>query len=212
MYATVADLRDEGITELQAPDERLLALIEEATMMIDRATGCFFEPRNMTIRINGRGTPSIKPPVPPILLDEISLNNSDFSPNLSDIIIVGAPIQPGFSSPMMTLIHGQIFPRGDHNIEVKGLFGYTEEDGTLTGRTPLEIRRACMLIVLRWIPRLGDSDASEDARNRWRIIEEKTRDQSYKLASISSAAQLTGDPDIDAILVRYSRPSGLGAV
>ena len=27
---------------------------------------------------------------------------------------------------------------------------------------------------------LGDEDEGFDARNRWRIIEEKTRDQSYK--------------------------------
>ena len=55
MYATVQHFRDEGITEAQASDERLLALIEEATAAIDRITGWFFEPREMTIYMDGRG-------------------------------------------------------------------------------------------------------------------------------------------------------------
>ena len=71
MYATVQDLRDEGITEAQATDARLLALIEEATATIDRITGWFFEPREMTVYMDGRGTPSIEPPYPPIELVEL---------------------------------------------------------------------------------------------------------------------------------------------
>ena len=72
MYATVADLRDEGVTEAQATDARLLTLIEEASRLIDRLTGWFFEPRDATYRFDGRGTPSIEPPAPPIHLDALT--------------------------------------------------------------------------------------------------------------------------------------------
>ena len=54
--------RREVTLESQATDARLLTLIEEATRLIDRLTGWFFEPRDATYRLDGRGTPSIEPP------------------------------------------------------------------------------------------------------------------------------------------------------
>ena len=97
------------------------------------------------------------------------------------------------------------------SVELEGVFGYTEEDGTDLGRTPLEIRRACILLVIRLLPRLGDIDAVDDARNRWRLLSERTRDQSYTLAPLRREGELTGDIAIDDILARYMRPAGLGA-
>ena len=69
-----------------------------------------------------------------------------------------------------------------------------------------------MLLVLRSLAPLAD-DASFEARSRWRIIEERTRDQAYKLdpAKGTTAASLTGDPEIDALLALYVRPTPLGA-
>jgi hypothetical protein len=69
-----------------------------------------------------------------------------------------------------------------------------------------------MLLVLRSMAPLSD-DASFEARSRWRIIEERTRDQSYRLdpAKASASVSLTGDPEIDALLALYVRPTPLGA-
>lgn len=211
MYASVADLRDEGVSEAQASDDRLLALIEEASRAIDSFTGWFFEPRSLTQRLDGRGTPSIEPPVPPIELSSASVSGSAISVAPEDLVIFGAPIRPGFDAPRITRTRGRVFPKGPGNVEAAGIWGYTEDDGSAHGRTPLEIRRACMLLVLRWLSPLANDDA--EARNRWRILEERTRDQSYKLDRVASgiAASFTGDPDIDGILARYRRPPGLGA-
>lgn len=208
MYATIADLRAEGITVAMAGDARLRALIEEAGGLIDRITGWFFEARTATIRLDGRGTPSIEPPVPPIRLDRLAIGGHDVA--LSDTVdVLGAPVGPGFDAPRLTVRGGRCFPRGTGNITAVGRWGFTEPDGTADGRTPLEIRRACILLVLRGIDPLA-SAASSDARNRWRMLEERTRDQSYRLAELR-AAKLTGDPEVDAILERYCRPIGLGA-
>jgi hypothetical protein len=68
-----------------------------------------------------------------------------------------------------------------------------------------------MLLALRSLPLLGDGDSSDEARSRWRLIEERTRDQSYKLDRDSRTAMFTGDSEVDAILARYRRPPGLGA-
>lgn len=210
-YCEVADLRAEGVTVAQATDERLAALIDEASRTIDRLTGWFFSPRLRTYRLDGRGAPSLDPPAPPIRIDALSLGGSAVSTDPDDLLVVGAPVQPGFDGPRLTLRHGRRFPKGRGNVEVEGLFGYTEDDGSPQGRTPLEIRRACMMLVLRALPPLGDVDAAGEARSRWRIVEERTRDQSYRLDRDARPAPLTGDPDVDAILGRYRRPPAMGA-
>ena len=209
MYATVADLRAEGVTGAQADDARLEALIDAATAEIDRATGWFFEPRAATLTLDGRGTPTLEMPAPPLQLDRIAIYGVDISLAPEDLVVVGAPVGPGFDAPSLTRRYGQ-FPRGHGNVEVEGLFGYTEPDGTPEGRPPTAIRRACILLVLRWLHPLAD-DGGFDARNRWRIIEERTRDQSYKLDRPGSSGGPTGDPELDTILLRYRRPAPMGA-
>ena len=57
MYATVAELRGEGVTETMASDDRLNALIAEATSAINQATGQFFEPRKRIFRLDGLARP-----------------------------------------------------------------------------------------------------------------------------------------------------------
>lgn len=210
MYASVSDLRAEGVTASEASSSRLRRLIDEASRLIDRVTGWFFEPRLLTLRLSGRGVPTIELPVPPIRLDRLVLGTSELSRDPEHLLVVGAPVQPGFDTPYMTRRHGR-FTRGHGNVVAEGLWGFTEDDGTPTGRTPLAIRRATMLLVLRNLAPLTD-DASVEARTRWRLIEERTRDQSYKLDSTRAGGiVLTGDPEVDALLVLYVRPAPLGA-
>ena len=213
MYATIPDFRAEGITAGQATDDRLLKLIEEASAEIERITGWFFEPREKTVRINGRGTQTIEPPAPPIVIWSFTVDNLSIDPESEDLDVVGCPASFGFCSPRISLRDGLLFPRGLRNVEAYGVWGYTEDDGTPYGRTPLAIKRACMLLVMRHLPFIGDVDAVEDARNRWRLVSEKTRDQSYTLSppATNTSGLMTGDPEVDSILGRYMRPLGLGA-
>ena len=208
MYVTVADMRAEGVIEAQASDERLQALITEASQIIDTATGWFFAPREYSYQLDGRGTPTLDLPVPLIRLDSLAVHGHEVPQ--SALLTSGAPVQPGFDGPYITFRHGRRFPRGRKNVAISGLWGYTEHDGSPTGRTPLEIRRACMMLIMRLLPPLADTDATEDARNRWRVIEERTRDQSYKLDR-AAPGPFTGDPDTDRILLRYRRPLAMGA-
>lgn len=212
MYASVADVRAEGVTAAEASDARLELLLDEASRLIDRVTGWFFEPRLLTLRLSGRGAPSLELPVPPIRVDRLLLGSVELSLDPGELLIVGAPVQPGFDGPRFTRRHRRTFPRGHGNVVAEGLWGFTEDDGTPTGRTPSSIRRATMLLVLRSMAPLAD-DASFEARSRWRIIEERTRDQSYRLdpARAATAASLTGDPEIDALLALYVRPTPFGA-
>lgn len=208
MYATVADLRAEGVTAAQGDDARLARLSDEASALIDRLAGWFFAPRERTFRMSGRGTATVEPPVPPIRLDRLTVGGVELP--TAEVILVGAPAEPGFDAPLLAL-RGGVFPRGVANLEASGLWGYTEPDGTPFGSTPPAIRRATMLLVRQWLAPLASTDA-DDARLRARLIEERTRDQAYRLAPMSTDAALVGDPDLADLLAPYCRPMGLGAV
>jgi hypothetical protein len=208
VYATAQQLRDEGVTSAEASDARLIALIAEATDMIDVLTGWFFEPRVKTVRLDGRGRRLLELPWPPIVLERIVVDGVSIS--LDEVHWVGAPVQPGFSAAHLELASGG-FRRGERNVELAGTWGYTEPDGTTLGCTPLAIVRACMLLVMRTLPRLSERDALHDARSGWRVVAERTRDQSFSLSKPTNRATMTGDPEVDMILARYARPPMLGA-
>jgi hypothetical protein len=112
------------------------------------------------------------------------------------------------------------FPSGPQNVEISGIFGYTDNDGSLYGRTPRMLQHALALLVMRYLPKLTDSDARDDVRNRWRLVSETTREQSYKLGEGSGRGgahhtvfgALTGDPEIDNTLIMFMRPPRMGAV
>ena len=218
MYATVAEMRAEGVGDDVASDARLELALDEATKTIDRVTGWFFEPRQETVRLSGRGAATIELPFPPIKLAHIRVGGGFWMPAYDlpltpELVwVVGAPVRADFDAPRITLRFGYAFPFGEGNIEVTGIFGYTEPDGTPQGRTPLAIKRAAMILALRSLPRVADVEAREDNRRRPRLVEERTRDQSYRLAPPVAVAGLTGEPEVDDILARYRRPLGLGAV
>ena len=207
MYATVQDLRDEGVLEVVADDARLTTLLDEAGRLIDQVTGQFFEPRLLVLRLPGRDTPSVFPPYFPIRIDEASIWERPIDP--SELDVVGAPVLPGSEGPRVTRVRG-VFSSGARNVRLVGLWGYTEADGTALGRTPLAIRRAAMLLVLRWLTPLADED-DYGQRGR-RVIAESTRDQSIRYSDVAAPTHgLSEDPEGDALLAPYVRRSGMGA-
>jgi len=211
MYATVAELRGEGVTETTANDDRLNALIAEATSAINQATGQFFEPRKRIFRLDGRGSPTLEFPVPLIQLDRLVIDGLELRLSPESLVMAGAPVSADFSGSWLTRKDNGVFPRGLGNVVVDGLWGYLEEDGSPTGCTPRSIKRACALLVLQWLHPLG-SDVSMDQRNRWRVIAERTRDQSVSFERAGKSEPLFGDWEIDSILRRYRKPMGMGSV
>jgi len=216
-YATLTEMRAEGVRETSASDARVEMALDEASRTIDRVTGWYFEPRKDILRLSGQGAPTLELPFPPIQLSHVRVGGGYWMPAYDiplspEIVwIVGAPIRPDFDRAKITLRFGYAFPHGQGNVEIEGVFGYTEPDGTLMGRTPLAIRRATMLLALRSLPGVADVDARQENRLRPRLVEERTRDQSYRAAPSAAWTSLTGDPEVDEILARYRRPLGLGA-
>ncbi len=110
------------------------------------------------------------------------------------------------------------FPQGDQNITLKGVFGYTENDGSFAGSTPLEIRQVIKLLALRELPGMLDIEAREDFNKRFGIVTEKTKEQTIQYVDRPSGrgqsaffGYFTGDPNIDNILASFVGPPALGA-
>ncbi len=232
-YCSLADLRAEGVSETDASRERLVSLVAMATRYIEEVTDRFFEPRFLTFRLDGKDSPDLLLSEPVIAIDEvrivspwivggvwypgaINVYNRHLSmglvkpddrdaPRVSLVRIAVPPsMRPGFISDL-------IFPRGTQNVEVKGVFGYTDPDGSTTGGMPRLIREVCKRLVVRELPRLRDVDAREDAQKRYRLTQEKTREQMYTLEALRLHGAFTGDPEIDNLLVMFKRPADLGA-
>ena len=137
MYATVEDLRAEGVTESDADDERLTALLRDATDAVDRATGQFFEPRELTLRFDGRDAPTLEPPVPPISIDSITMDGAAVSTDEDDLFVVGSPMQPFTGAPRLTRLNGDYWTQGRGNVRVTGTWGYVVAPGLPTAASIL---------------------------------------------------------------------------
>lgn len=243
-YATVAQVRLEGSIPSSGigavSDARIVAQIELASRMIDRYTRRWFNPRPMTMRLDGDGRRGIMIGPPIISISGITILGVDTdtvrpidasSYRVYNRHLSGLLDPDDRQNPMIELTsvdaryeHGLIessfeiyrWPEGTQNLEISGVFGYTEADGSPTGRTPLLITRACVLLTLRMLAPASDPDAV-DARNAWRLLELRTRDQTIKWADPSrigggqGVGVFTGDPEIDNILLLFCAPPAMGA-
>ncbi len=237
-YASVADMRAEGVPS-SVLDATILQRIGIASRFIDRATGRFFSPRSMTLTVDGRGGRMLLLDIPIIAVSRLTFETSPFQPSNLDIEtdlmrVYNRHIRTGLlepddrDNPKIELYHASfdithaspyqytrlIFPQGQQNITVTGLFGYTDFDGSATGKTPDLINHVCKLIVIRELQAMTKVAARGDAQNRWRLVAEKTRDQSYNLDPLGKrlGGLFTGDPEIDNVLASYMRPPRLGGV
>jgi len=225
-YCLVADIRAEGVTEDDASDERLIQVIDAQSKFIDEATGWWFEPREMTFDLDGRGSSVLFLTMPIIAvskLAELDAGGSEDEWSLDDFIIYNRHIRQNLTTPddrhnpKIVLREGGIFPEDYQNVRVEGIFGYTEYDGSANGRTPRLIKQVCKKLVIRNLGLLADAE-EEGTGGDWRVKQWKTRDQSITLMSGAELGKMglftgfTGDPEIDQILAAFSRVGGIDTV
>jgi hypothetical protein len=121
-----------------------------------------------------------------------------------------------------------LFGSGRMNVVLKGVFGFTElgagdfaaetEEGSQIpvsyGRTPADIARAALLLTLTYM--LPAADQQEAVLSN-RITRIKTRDQEIAFSDMASGGSteasfgLTGNLEVDNILMRYAGPLRMGA-
>jgi hypothetical protein len=135
---------------------------------------------------------------------------------------------PNADVRIQRLLEPLLFQKGRQHVKLEGIFGYTElgpsdpvgetSPGSQVplsyGSTPPLIERAAMLLVARYLEPVSAGGGAQ-FRTRNNIIEERTRDQMYKLASVSEADGsygMTGDIEVDKILIHYTAPLAITAI
>jgi hypothetical protein len=239
-YATVQQLRDEGVTTAQSTDAQLLTKIRRMSALIDRWTGRWFYPKSTVLTLDGTGKNMLLIGPPIISISQVKLlgqgavliTASDDIVDLPEIRVFNRHLTQGLLDPddrnspkiqwltfesygerAIEIVNRGLFPRGVQNIEVTGVFGYTDPDGTPAGKTPDLINWACMQMVVRDLAPLGDTDARDEQAMRGRMTSLRTRDQSitWSAQTVKNSGTWTGDPQIDGIIASYRRPPTLGA-
>lgn len=240
VYALLSDLREEGVRAQDVTDVRLARLLRLASRYVDRVTGRFFEPRAMTLLLDGSGGRAQLLGQPIIALNSVKMF-AGMIPELAELPVItdlfrvynrhlqGLLDPDDREQPRLEFFHesdllgvklspsgalglgGLVWLDGVQNLIVDGVFGYTDPDGSAVGRTPDLIRHVTQLLVMRELPAMSDFAWREERQQRWRLTSERTRDQGYTLAALRAQGVFTGDPEIDAILVSFQRPAQLGA-
>jgi len=221
-YAFVSQLRADGVTTQQASDSRLLALIEEASRTIDALTGLFFAPRPLTIDVDGAAGPTLFLEMPIISIAQVLIDDAELE--LDGLVVYNRHLTQRLlrpddrRNPKIVRRGCARWRPGLQNTRIVGVFGFTDPTGAplSQGRLPLEINRACRLLVVRELELLASPDRIASRRQN-DIRSETTRDQSvtYGERRGSTAVPLygsTGDPEIDAILARYRPPMKMAMV
>ncbi len=239
-YTTVEAMRAAGIKPTKIKAGALRDLIVLASAYVDMFTGRFFEATAKTVKVDGTGARGLLLNEPIVAVAGASILIETFQPSDSVVSqngyrVYNRHLSQGLLDPddrdnpklefffhsdvdipsgSVTFLDDFVWTIGRQNIKVEGVFGFTEPPGPI-GTTPPLIEHATKLLVLRNAPALTDGDKRADALNAWRIMELRTRDQQikYGLPVSGSAAigSFTGDPEIDTILSRYTRPVQLGA-
>lgn len=200
-YATLTDVRNEGLTESDASDSRVNALLSEASDTIDELTGQSFSEVTETRTIIGRGSRMLWLPVPVSAVTEV--RHVDMATAAETILpassyYVHARPQDAKNPRIESL--GGTWANGA-TYEVDGTWGRVDADGN----TPADITRATVMLVIHWAGGLMDPDANAFRRQAdLRSISVRGRSESY--GGSPTEGTLTGVPDADRILARYRAP------
>lgn len=239
-YTTVAAMRAAGVKASSIKAGALRDLIVLASAYIDMYTGRFFQPEAKNITLDGNGARGILLNEAIIALADVSILLASFEPSdqavdPDSIRVYNRHMSEGLLDPddrdnpkiefffhgtanlpagTVTFLHDFVWTRGRQNILIDGVFGFTDPPGPI-GIVPALIEQATKLLVIRNAPSLLDADKRQDVLNAWRLTELRTRDQQTKWALPAgrgaAIGAFTGDPEIDTILARYTRPIQLGS-
>jgi len=160
-YCSVQDIRDAGLTDLAAyPDADVLAAINLWQAFLERACRQWFAAKTIVLSVDGTDSDTLHFGVPIISIEYLKLNDSSEILDASNYRVYNGTSYPDdrrnpriklrslddmadiYTAPISS---GRLrFRKGRQNQEIKGVFGFVEEDGS----TPALISRAlCKLVI-----------------------------------------------------------------
>lgn len=213
-YATVQDIRDAGVTEAQASDPEVEALLELCSLLLDETCGQWFEARVIDAVFDGTGSSLLQLPVPIIEVTSLTINDETeaLDPQFYRAY-TSRTLPDDRRNPKIRLLGERCFrDDGYQNQAVSGTFGFLEPDDS----TPPLITRATIKLVLE---RIGTPAASGSGSGSGStsgpvgpVIEEwtdghKLKYQAAKLSEQPSGLQgLSSDPEVQLAIRLYRRP------
>lgn len=219
-YATIDDVRAEGVTEQMANDAKVLLAIAIACQLIDAATGQWFEPRAGDYLLDGSGTHELYLNIPIIQVTELYINWSETLADETWYIVrnnLGAGWPDDRRNPRIQLKNrAGVFARGNANQRIVGRFGFVEADLS----TPLLIKRAAVRLAAIYATKQADGGNNGKGQEQLAgpITAEMTDAHSimYGNGQIVNGfpvlgGLLTTDPEIQATIRLYYRPMSVGS-
>lgn len=236
-YATVQDVYDSGLSTDEYTVKQVRAALAKASAQLETWTGRRFRAEYRAVKVDGGGGMKVRLREPVIAVESIELEDESLSyTTLLDweynIHIYNRHIRLGQLSPddrinprleyansLRPMGADGYFGDGSQDIKVTGVFGYTEPNGSPTGGTPAIVRDLTVAVALLSV----DGAASPDSwktKNKWKLTEERTRDQTVKYGGggsqngsmyvgPGSTAYFTGEPDLDAAILRLKVGPGM---
>lgn len=203
MYATVQDIRDEGVPT-PPDDARVTQSLELATQYIDLVTGRWFDDVAKTLIEDSKDSKAIFLDIPIISVSEIKVDDTMIAPENYKLYNRGPQDLDNPKIIFYPDVKTSRLNRGYQNVEITGHFGYL-----IDGTTPALIKKICIKLAIGNLPFLY-GDESEQKQFNMRLIEERTDGHSYKLSDLLESGSLTGDVEIDNVLKLYFRPIRIG--
>ncbi len=232
-WVTVQDMYDSGVPEDVYTPKQVQKAIKLAQQLIEKTTGRSFEPVYKELKVDGRGRMKLILREPIVAIDTVSADYDimfdwTWEDELESVVVYNrhmrGQLKPDdrnnpkleFTFAMRPVGPWASFPDGSQDVRVSGVFGYTTPDGTPFGVLPEDIAWVLKKIAWKYTPPSNSPEAEELAQ-QYKIVGERTRDQTVTYANISqikgggsngggglgSATYITGDPEVDAILLRY---------
>ncbi len=208
-YITVEEAKAEillldeqdSISDLEI--EAKLIFIQE---YIEKLTRQFFNVRDLTLLIDSFGTRIIALPVPIISISKIEIDSTNgfIEQDLSKFIIFNSFYPDDRDYPKIER-KDAFFPEGKKKIRVTGSFGFVNEDL----QTPEPIKVVTKLLFLNWFK--GVSTGKKNLRDGKTYF---FKDEKYekRITESMSIGSLTGDPEIDNILIQYKRAEAISLI
>lgn len=217
-------------------------LINDASRDIERLTARFFEPRRLSLPLDGKDSRGMLLSHPIIGIDKVEIESgiTGLAATLTEINLDGLRLYArhltGLLDPddrddpriEIERFEGQLyqsldfFPRGPQVVHVSGVFGYTDPNGSPFGITPKDLARVVGAFALD--KKTNFIGSTPDFTTLAGVKSAKTRDQSVSFMSGNSSrggggrtgsaayGGLTGDDFVDRILIPYIRPVHIAAV
>lgn len=211
--------------------KQIQVTLMDVSRQIQDLTGRFFDPTFLSMELNGTSAGALPIGDPVIGISSLSFIGGGPAEQLLDIDITFLRIYnrhlTGLINPddrdnprvefSTDLLPGKIlaqgrFAQGRKNIQLEGVFGYTEPDGSPIGTRPRRLARAAGILALRTLQDPFGVDVFTSQPGR--IKGAKTRDQQVTFGSVRDGAvgPLTGDRIVDDLLIPFLRPPHYGAV